>query len=935
MSDDVAAPVKGIIKALETGIKLSKRVSRSASDGPPNLAYISELAQELQRNLEKSSEAISGAYKDATVSCGQAFAKALVEDDFVQNRLKEVRIDLIDQIDECQDFDENLNSFQPSAFTNVKQQSKRCRTECTFIFNNLRDRILETDRHDFRMEDKSPPLSPTTPFIDLSRRKFVANPMPSPSTPKAPLQNHRPVENRQPVRDPGNANPWSLSGPYFDHSAPKLLPATSSESQPRAASPPPRARFQLRDPSPSQLKLIPKEVVNLRINANDEFLERRRQSRIMFQELRHSFSSIEENRASEAFSDGSPWSSYSSASSPIERHSSRGSGYDDLIGRKRSQGQASQGGNSRNGSLRDATKPDNEFISPSSLKPPMSPGISEYQPSDSGNSVFIKSPVSPPTAELSTDNTQWGKLAPPATLASTLHVSGFAAGIEEGLEVVPVVESGLEVVPQPEPEPAPTPAAARAPTPAPVENRSVSRLDKHFTPSIKSIECPMRHDTSFYKFDGFCPGAKAMIRGETGFRVVKRPSGHYSATLSARCIKCSYEVGWNDVEKDRLLDRSGIYSNTGIRWRQRFISKCHLKTTSVDDPIYGCIFCIEEHRTVEEHDATVFFSVTSLFRHLARHPRPLPPVAGITTVYGIQPPSVLDFDIQFTVHEPKLSTYCMSEIRSEVLARPSAHAITTHHPKPTAKTYKDPDGSNSLHFADGAKIVGITFLERWGGQWCIGYHDGERGSFPANTIQLEAPSKDEVLMNPKSSVTATAKWEWKPSKVEKEAGWLRFARGERILCVGFTSQDQWCWSGCNSKGKWGLFPSSFVENLTSTDGSISGMKSGVGSSATGGKEKEGGRLGFGGLGSRMASFPLSRNRSTRVGPSASGQGSTIAGLVIGHRRAASVRSNGSTASTPSSPLASIQTGLDSLRPGTSESSSAGAGPGPGSSWLRG
>ncbi|KAM3084197.1 hypothetical protein ACMFMG_001698 [Clarireedia jacksonii] len=918
MSADVAPPVKGIIKALETGIKLAKRISRSASEGPPNLAYISELAQGLQRNLEKSSEAIGQAYKDATVSCGQAFAKTLVEDDSVQNRLKEVRIDLIDQIDECQDFDENLNSFQPSAFANVKQQSKRCRTECTFIFNNLRDRILETDRHDFRMEDKSPPLSPTTPFIDLSRRVPVANPLNPPSTPKFPLQNLRPVENIPPVADPANAaNPWSLSGPYFDHSAPKNPPTPLPENQSRAVSPPLRARFQLRDPSPSQLKLIPKEVVNLRINANDEFLERRRQSRIMFQELRHSFSSIEENRASEAFSDGSPWSSYSSTSSPIERHSSRGSGYDDLIGRKRSQGQASQGGNSRNGSLRDATKPESEFISPYSLKPPMSPGISEYQPSESGNSVFMKSPVSPPTAELTTENSQWGQLAPPATLASTLHVTGFPAGIEDGLEVVPLAESGLEVVPQPEPEP--------APVPAPVENRSVSRIDNHFTPSIKSIECPMRHDTSFYKFDGFCPGAKAMIRGETGFKVVKRPSrdqGHYSATLSARCIKCAYEVGWNDVEKDRLLDRmytqglqsevcsrragSGIYSNTGIRWRQRFISKCHLKTTTVDDPIYGCIFCVEEHRTVEEHDATVFFSVTSLFRHLARHPRPLPPVAGITTVYGIQPPSVLDFDIQFTIHEPKLSTYCMSEIRSEVLVRPSAYAITTHHPKPTAKTFKDPDGTNSMHFADGAKIIGITFPERWGGQWCIGYHDGERGSFPANTIQLEAPSKEEVLMNTKSSVTATAKWDWKPSKGEKEAGWLRFARGERILCVGFSLQDQWCWSGCTSKGKWGLFPSAFVENLTSTDGSVPGMKSGASSSGTAGKEKEGGRLGFG-LGGRMPSFPLSRNRSTRVGssPTPGVQGSTIAGLVIGHRRAASVRSNGSSASSPSSPLGGL------------------------------
>lgn len=39
----------------------------------------------------------------------------------------------------------------------------------------------------------------------------------------------------------------------------------------------------------------------------------------------------------------------------------------------------------------------------------------------------------------------------------------------------------------------------------------------------------------------------------------QKDQGHYSATLSARCIKCAYEVGWNDVEKDRLLDRMYLF----------------------------------------------------------------------------------------------------------------------------------------------------------------------------------------------------------------------------------------------------------------------------------------------------------------------------------------------------------------------------------------
>lgn len=304
-----------------------------------------------------------------------------------------------------------------------------------------------------------------------------------------------------------------------------------------------------------------------------------------------------------------------------------------------------------------------------------------------------------------------------------------------------------------------------------------------------------------------------------------------------------------------------------------------------------CIFCIEDHRTVEEHDATVFFSVTSLFRHLARHPRPLPQVAGITTVYGIQPPSVLDFDIQFTIHEPKFSPYCMSEITSKVASRPTAHAITTHHPKPVSKTFYDPDRQQSMHFADGAKIVGITFPERFGGSWCIGYHDGERGSFPANTVSFLSPPRDEVKMNPQSSLQAVAKWDWKPK--DKEEGWLKFSKGERIYSVGYAWQDQWCWSGCTSKGKWGLFPSIFVEDLISTDSSSGNAKASKILGTDIEKKERGGlgaAFGFSGGKGRMVSFPasLSRNRSAR-GPQSPVQkegetlrersGSSLSGLI--------------------------------------------------------
>lgn len=176
-----------------------------------------------------------------------------------------------------------------------------------------------------------------------------------------------------------------------------------------------------------------------------------------------------------------------------------------------------------------------------------------------------------------------------------------------------------------------------------------------------------------------------------------------------------------------------------------------------------------------------------------------------------------------------------------------------------------------LKFANGARIVGITFPERFGGKWCIGYHDGERGAFPASEIMLEMPGKEDVLMNPQSSLVAIARWDFKPKDL-KDGGWLRLSKGERIGCIGFTYQDQWCWSGQNGKGKWGLFPAVFVEDLQ--DAGEMGTSPKLSSSA--------GKSGFGLIG-RMPSFPLSRRKSVKqqAGSRSSNESSGGAGGVGG------------------------------------------------------
>jgi hypothetical protein len=104
-----------------------------------------------------------------------------------------------------------------------------------------------------------------------------------------------------------------------------------------------------------------------------------------------------------------------------------------------------------------------------------------------------------------------------------------------------------------------------------------------------------------------------------------------------------------------------------------------------------------------------------------------------------------------------------------------------------------------------------TFPDRFNGTWCLGYHDGEKAHFPAHTVQLDQPPKDDVTMNPNSTLSATARWEHRPK--DPNSGWLSFGKKEKIIHIGFPFQDMWCWTGQNSKGKWGLFPADFMEGL--------------------------------------------------------------------------------------------------------------------------
>lgn len=229
----------------------------------------------------------------------------------------------------------------------------------------------------------------------------------------------------------------------------------------------------------------------------------------------------------------------------------------------------------------------------------------------------------------------------------------------------------------------------------------------------------------------------------------------------------------------------------------RFLSKSHLATKRVDEKLYGCVFCNNLGRTVEESDATVFFSEKKLFAHLARHPRPLPRVPGLTVIEGAEIPRELknNYDLQF--FNPPLKSI-MAPIMSEVSRLPSATAIETvkpghrlmrRPPEPPRSARGAGEGSRNpapspLSFAVGQRIVGIKFPDEYEGAWATGWTDGEWGAIPADSIKLEPPPLDQVEMKGTSFMHAEARWKWQHKDKEK-GGWLKFEKGEIITNINW------------------------------------------------------------------------------------------------------------------------------------------------------
>ncbi|KAI5922586.1 hypothetical protein F4810DRAFT_720975 [Camillea tinctor] len=321
----------------------------------------------------------------------------------------------------------------------------------------------------------------------------------------------------------------------------------------------------------------------------------------------------------------------------------------------------------------------------------------------------------------------------------------------------------------------------------------------------READCTIGPFSSFYKMKGFCRGAEEAMRGQLGFKRIKRPVGGFSMAVVAKCTHCLYELDFKSIEQDLNNDSCGTFRTSSIEFRLRVLQKSHLPIRHVEEQLYGCLFCIQQGHTVEESDSTVFFNQRQLFAHMARHPRPLPQVPGLTVIEEPEVPQHLkdNFDLHFP-HPPVQSV--MMGISQEIARLPMAIA-TESRKNQNGVMRTPPDRTAVLHFAVGAKIVGIEFPAKYEGKWAIGWHDGVRAAFEVESVQIEAPPKGQVKMQGTSNVQAVARWKWNQKGDDR---WLKFDKGDIIKNIAWAYTDHWCWSGTTSKG-WGIFPQSHLD----------------------------------------------------------------------------------------------------------------------------
>jgi hypothetical protein len=534
----------------------------------------------------------------------------------------------------------------------IQRESERCRDQAIAILGSLHKHMLSIQEYKMPAHDDRKQLT--------SQRQTTAA---RPNSQISPMQTVAPQSFTARIATEENRTATRISSPsHYEVNIPTELniPTGTSYGSYKGEGRSPASKAESSSRPDSGVQLIDRAEVVRQMTSNENFLEKRLMSRQSFRQgmenLRQSStSSTATTSPRPGFAQTSPSLAYTAEFSESPVATSRPNSYLLMARTHSREGQSS--------------------LSPNGTSPRNSAPVLERQDSAMSELLVFGPPESP------SQSGQQSAGGGHDTLARTLKLPGYGEGVPDGIQVVGQLVSDPGLILANETHNQPIPAT-----------------------SVKSTGYPMRLDTSFHKFGGFCPGAHMIRRGTKGAQEVrKKPGAHLDAHISVKCIKCKYEISWEVYDRDNFLDRAGIYTIGNIRFRQRFLSKCHMPSGHTDECAYACIFCVDENKTVDDYDATVFFSLKSFFRHLEKHARPVKPIEGLIILYN--EPEAVDFDIDFKTVEPKCSPFV--NVEGTFQNHPTAHAIVDHRERVRGFKKVDPEQRATLQFAFGARIVGM------------------------------------------------------------------------------------------------------------------------------------------------------------------------------------------------------------------------------------
>jgi hypothetical protein len=392
------------------------------------------------------------------------------------NNLQALTINLQEQIDTLANYFEDPDTFDIGSIQYIQRDSERCREHAIKLLGDLHKWLLSERARNLKM----PQQDDRAKLPSQHQSPPVAAAVERPISEISPLHtlNPRSFAGRAASAEPAPTNRISIPS-HYDINIRKgtnisagTPPDSYKDAQRFSA---PRAEAPNRSVSDSEVELINSTEVMRHAESIENFLARRKMSRATFY-----------NDTDRPLSTNSTANSAATTSPPpsFAHPSSRLTYTDDMVA-----------------SPIQTSRPNSTLLMMRSQSQEGQTTLSPDRQLSSGSDMLIFGlPDTPPMSsgrQSATDGLSLG-------LATTLKLPGFGVGVDDEKQVVGQGSSS---------------------DPGPM---LISEIHGHNQPtpttSVQSIDWPISHDTSFYKYGGFCKGATMLLHGDkSALKVIKKP----------------------------------------------------------------------------------------------------------------------------------------------------------------------------------------------------------------------------------------------------------------------------------------------------------------------------------------------------------------------------------------------------------------------------